>query len=308
MSAILASEPPPVSAVRPMSPPALDRLVKTCLAKDPDARWQTAHDVGLQLQGLSDACRGLSRRDAGGARPSPRTVAPVASGGGGRRPRRRDVGLDGGPTRRIGGSPAAAAPALGASPRRGRSGRAGGSGHLARRAPPRVRGPGRVGPEPDFHPVPRQRSRDGAARHGRRLPALLVAGQPIPGVLRAGQAQDDRRERRPKPDDLRRRGLAGGHLEPRWHDPVRAEPASGAPHRAGLGRRSEGRSRRWPAAAGPLRTGGPRSSCPTGGTISICPTGRRPRIARFAWGRSTRRTPGGSCPRTRAPPTPIPDF
>ena len=55
VSAILASEPPPVSAVRPMSPPALDRLVRTCLAKDPDARWQTAHDVGLLLQGLSDA-------------------------------------------------------------------------------------------------------------------------------------------------------------------------------------------------------------------------------------------------------------
>ncbi|MEX1245364.1 MAG: protein kinase [Thermoanaerobaculia bacterium] len=54
LSAILTSEPPPVSALRPMSPPPLDRLVKVCLAKDPDARWQTAHDVGLQLQTLSD--------------------------------------------------------------------------------------------------------------------------------------------------------------------------------------------------------------------------------------------------------------
>jgi Tol biopolymer transport system component len=49
VSAILATEPPPVSAAQPMSPPALDRLVKTCLAKDPARRWQSAQDVGLQL-------------------------------------------------------------------------------------------------------------------------------------------------------------------------------------------------------------------------------------------------------------------
>ena len=54
ISAILTSEPPPVSTIRPMSPPTLDRLVRICLAKDPDARWQTAHDVGLQLQAISD--------------------------------------------------------------------------------------------------------------------------------------------------------------------------------------------------------------------------------------------------------------
>ena len=53
-SAILTGEPPPVSTIRPMSPSGLDRLVKVCLAKDPDARWQTAHDVGLQLQTLTD--------------------------------------------------------------------------------------------------------------------------------------------------------------------------------------------------------------------------------------------------------------
>ncbi len=55
LSAILTSEPPPVSSIRALSPPSLDRLVKTCLAKDPDARWQTAHDVGLQLSALEEA-------------------------------------------------------------------------------------------------------------------------------------------------------------------------------------------------------------------------------------------------------------
>ena len=50
IAAILEREPPPISAVQPMAPPALDRVVKTCLAKDPENRFQTAHDVRLQLQ------------------------------------------------------------------------------------------------------------------------------------------------------------------------------------------------------------------------------------------------------------------
>ena len=50
-----------------MSPPALDRLVRACLAKDPAERWQSAHDVGLQLAGLGDS--GTSSASA--ARPLP---------------------------------------------------------------------------------------------------------------------------------------------------------------------------------------------------------------------------------------------
>jgi Tol biopolymer transport system component len=37
-----------------MSPPALDRVVKTCLEKDPDERFQTAHDLKLQLQWIGE--------------------------------------------------------------------------------------------------------------------------------------------------------------------------------------------------------------------------------------------------------------
>ena len=55
VAAILASDPQPISAVQPMSPPALDRVVRTCMAKDPDDRWQTAHDVKLQLQWIAEA-------------------------------------------------------------------------------------------------------------------------------------------------------------------------------------------------------------------------------------------------------------
>src|SRR6185369_16284432 len=54
IGAILHTEPQPISAVEPMSPPALDRVVKTCLAKDPEDRFQTAHDVKLHLQWIAE--------------------------------------------------------------------------------------------------------------------------------------------------------------------------------------------------------------------------------------------------------------
>jgi len=55
IAAIMNSQPAPISALQPQSPPALDRVVQTCLAKDPDERWQTAHDVRLQLEWIRDA-------------------------------------------------------------------------------------------------------------------------------------------------------------------------------------------------------------------------------------------------------------
>ena len=54
IGAILHTEPPPISSVQPLAPPALDRVVKTCLAKDPEDRWQTAHDVKLQLRAIAE--------------------------------------------------------------------------------------------------------------------------------------------------------------------------------------------------------------------------------------------------------------
>ena len=50
IAAIVEREPPAIKELQPMAPPALDRVVKICLAKDPDDRWQTAHDVGLELK------------------------------------------------------------------------------------------------------------------------------------------------------------------------------------------------------------------------------------------------------------------
>lgn len=53
IAAILSSEPPPITQVRSMSPLALDHVVKTCLAKDPDDRWQSAADVARELKWIS---------------------------------------------------------------------------------------------------------------------------------------------------------------------------------------------------------------------------------------------------------------
>ncbi len=55
IGAIMTREPAPVSQVAPLAPAGLDRLVRTCLTKDPDERARTAHDLKLQLQGLAES-------------------------------------------------------------------------------------------------------------------------------------------------------------------------------------------------------------------------------------------------------------
>ena len=53
-AAILAAEPQAISTLQPMTPPALDRVVATCLAKDPADRFQTTHDLKLQLKWIAE--------------------------------------------------------------------------------------------------------------------------------------------------------------------------------------------------------------------------------------------------------------
>src|SRR5688572_2292622 len=55
ISAIMTSEPPPISSLQPMSPPALDRLVNKCLAKDPENRWQSARDLVDELRWITES-------------------------------------------------------------------------------------------------------------------------------------------------------------------------------------------------------------------------------------------------------------
>ena len=55
IAAILEREPPRLSVVQPLVPAALDRIVATCLAKDPDDRWQSARDLMRALQWMRDS-------------------------------------------------------------------------------------------------------------------------------------------------------------------------------------------------------------------------------------------------------------
>jgi len=73
IEAILKDEPPPMSTLQPMTPVALDYIVRTCLAKDPDDRWQSAGAVGRQVRGIID----------GGSQPSagvPDAAVPQSAG------------------------------------------------------------------------------------------------------------------------------------------------------------------------------------------------------------------------------------
>ena len=54
MSAIATHHPPPLSLTDPATPPELDHIIGTCLAKDPAERWQTARDVLGELQAVAD--------------------------------------------------------------------------------------------------------------------------------------------------------------------------------------------------------------------------------------------------------------
>jgi pimeloyl-ACP methyl ester carboxylesterase len=50
ISSIMKDEPRPMTELAPLAPPALDRVIRSCLAKDPELRWQSAHDLALALR------------------------------------------------------------------------------------------------------------------------------------------------------------------------------------------------------------------------------------------------------------------
>ena len=58
IAAILDRDPPPVSSRQQTAPPALDRLVQRCLAKDPDGRWDSGHDIADELRWIEDTSSG----------------------------------------------------------------------------------------------------------------------------------------------------------------------------------------------------------------------------------------------------------
>ena len=52
-SSILEADPEPISVIKPNTPPAFEHVVTTCLQKDPEERYQTAHDIKLELQWIA---------------------------------------------------------------------------------------------------------------------------------------------------------------------------------------------------------------------------------------------------------------
>jgi serine/threonine protein kinase/Tol biopolymer transport system component len=63
MSAVLKEDTPDLSVSNPAVPPDLDRIVRHCLEKDPERRFQAAADVAFHLEGFS-AWSGTARRPA----------------------------------------------------------------------------------------------------------------------------------------------------------------------------------------------------------------------------------------------------
>ncbi len=82
IAAILKEEPAPMRELQPVTPPALDRLVRTCLAKDPDERMQSARDVARELGWMREVGSEALRAPAAGqqAAPNPRGFRPRLAG------------------------------------------------------------------------------------------------------------------------------------------------------------------------------------------------------------------------------------
>jgi serine/threonine protein kinase len=54
IAAIIGTNPPPLSQILPIVPATLDRIVATCLAKEPDERWQSARDLTRELRWVAE--------------------------------------------------------------------------------------------------------------------------------------------------------------------------------------------------------------------------------------------------------------
>jgi serine/threonine protein kinase len=63
-SAILEKDPEPIRSLKPQAPPAFEHVLMTCLHKNPQERFQSAHDIRLELQWIAEkpvSASGLTR-------------------------------------------------------------------------------------------------------------------------------------------------------------------------------------------------------------------------------------------------------
>ena len=82
MVAIVGAEPPELSSLQPQAPIALERLIRRCLAKDRENRWQTARDMAAGLKWIAESARPRQHR-----RRSTRVGRAVSPGAASREPR-----------------------------------------------------------------------------------------------------------------------------------------------------------------------------------------------------------------------------
>ena len=54
IAAIVAAEPKPIRELQPLTPPDFEHVVAKCLPKDPEDRWQSAHDIAAELDWIAE--------------------------------------------------------------------------------------------------------------------------------------------------------------------------------------------------------------------------------------------------------------
>ena len=209
IGAIMHASPPSVSAALPVSPPELDRLVQTCLAKDPEDRWQDLRDPLRELKWISTA--GLAPRltasgSAKGAAGRSRAIAaPPASWLLRWRPARILITR----SRATPDAPAWAEWSDNAHDRQSGRHRAAertrwheSARRLSRRSNGRL-GQSRTRRLAYLDSQTRREDATRVTRDERRELSLLVARQPLARVLRSGHVETDERRRRLRAEPCR---------------------------------------------------------------------------------------------------------
>ena len=78
-SAILEKDPEPMRTLKPLTPVAFERVVSSCLAKNPDERFQNAHDVRLDLEWIAEDFPQLTARQPAQVEKSRFKILPWAT-------------------------------------------------------------------------------------------------------------------------------------------------------------------------------------------------------------------------------------
>src|SRR5579871_5776322 len=79
-TAILEKDPLPISASQPLAPPALDRVIGACLAKDPADRFQSAHDLAMDLRWIAESAPAESAKPSSLSKSRLATLAALLLG------------------------------------------------------------------------------------------------------------------------------------------------------------------------------------------------------------------------------------